>query len=363
MMMRQTIVEGVGHPLSLKEVDIPKPKSGEVALKIKVATICTSTDFDIIAGLHAPHDLAIQGMLPHDVRVHLGEESDLYPKNIFPEKPFPSPMGHEAVGEIIELSPDANDADRLVFPGEKLALGDRVTTYKIPAAYSDYSCLGSHNVAKVPDSMSDEEASLIEPLIINYNCVKRCFDYAEQRTVAILGQGCQGLFSTQIAKALGAQTVIVTDPLDYRRDLALQCGADIALNPDEVNVVHEIERITNGKGVDLALECAGVPETVQVLPYITKRGGVIGQIGAICTPVEFEYGYIHFKHITVIPVDYVPSLQMLSSQVREVFQLITSKKINPGVVITHRFPLDDINEAFNMLRETRDKVIKIAVTP
>ena len=365
--MRQTIVTGINQPLSFREVTIPNPKSSEIVIKIKAATICTSTDFDIIAGLHAPHDLAVEGMLPHDLRVYLRSEHnlpwDLYPQKLFPKKPFPSPMGHEAAGEIIELGSNTNNVDNLVFSSEKLALGDRVATYKIPGAYSDYSCLDSGNVVKVPDSMSDEEASLIEPLIINFNCLKRCFGYGKCEVVAILGQGCQGLFATQIARILGAKTIIVTEPLEYRRELALTSGADVALNPCQVNIVHEIEKITNGVGVDLAIECAGLSETIQTLPYITKRGGIIGQIGAISVPVMFDYGYIHFKHITVIPVDYVPSLRMISSQVKEVLQLIEQKKLRPGVVITHTFPLDRVNEAFLLLREKRGMVIKVAIIP
>jgi 2-desacetyl-2-hydroxyethyl bacteriochlorophyllide A dehydrogenase len=365
-LMKQVFLAKPGDELAIREIPIPRPATREVLIKISVATVCAQTDLAIIAGLHPPHDSAVAGMLPHDLRIHLGRDEDgpfheLYPRNYYNNAPFPAPMGHEAAGVILEMGSEANLPEALTLEGEPLAVGDRVATFQVPGGYSEFSCLPSNNVVKIPDFMSDDEGSLLEPLIVNYNCLKRCWNLQEPATVAILGQGCQGLLATQVVRALGAELVIVSEPQPHRRQLALELGADVALDPTTTNIVHEVEHLTGGRGVDLVVECVGIEDSIRTVPYLARRTGMVGQIGAITRPVTFDYGYVHFRNIMIVPCDYIRNFRQVADQVVEILDLVKNGAVKLQKLITHRFPLHCVNDAFQLLRDNAEGVVKVAI--
>jgi len=270
-------------------------------------------------------------------------------------------MGHEASGTILALGSEANLPEALTVEGEALSVGDRVATFQIPGGYGEYSCLPSSNVVKIPEAMTDDEGSLLEPLIVNYNCLKKCWALQEPATVAILGQGCQGLLATQVVRALGAKLVIVSEPLPHKRRLALELGADIVLDPLSTNVVHEIERLTDMRGVDLVVECVGTEDSIRAVPYLARRMGMVAQIGAITGPVAFDYGYVHFKNIMIVPCDYIRSFKQVADQVVEIINLVLTRAIKLRELVTHRFCLHSIGKAFRLLQDHAGGVVKIAV--
>jgi threonine dehydrogenase-like Zn-dependent dehydrogenase len=155
--------------------------------------------------------------------------------------------------------------------------------------------------------------------------------------------------------------IIVSEPSPFKRTLALELGADIAIDPGAVNVVHEVERITNSRGADLVVECAGREEVVRSLPFLVRRGGIVGQIGAVTTPVTFDYGYTHFKHFIIIPADDIPTLRDVAGQVREILELLRTGSIVLGKLITHRFNLDEVQAAFDLIRAKPDDLVKLAI--
>ncbi len=305
-------------------------------------------------------------MLPHDMRIQLGmSDSDVsrpyYPSRPYQERAFPAAMGHEAAGVVTALDSSANLPAHLVFHDQPLAVGDRVATYKVHGGYGDYSVLAAENLIKTPDFMTDEDASLLEPLIANYNCLRRCWSIAEPRTVMVVGQGCQGLFATQIARALGAERVFVSEPSAYKRALALELGADVAIDPLTSNVVHALERLTGSAGADLVVECVGHEDTIRSVPFLVRRGGMVAQIGAITKPVTFDYGYVHFRHFIIVPMDLFATMRDIADQVAEILQLVKTGKLKPRKLITHRFALEDINEAFELIRRNPDELVKVAI--
>lgn len=365
-LMRRAFIDAPGSDFTIRRLPIPQPKPHEALLRITVSTVCALTDLGTIDGYHPPHGSAAHGMLPHDLRIQLGTTaSDVscayYPSLHYMDAAYPAAMGHEAAGIITELGSQANQADHLVFPEQPLSVGDRVATYKVYGGYGDYSALAVNNLIKVPEFMTDEEASLFEPLIANYNCLRRCWSIAEPGTVVIIGQGCQGLLATQISRALGAKRIIVSEPSRYKRALAIELGADAAIDPATANSVHEVERLTNSAGADLVIECVGSEEAIQSVPFLVRRGGMVAQIGAVTRPVKFDYGYTHFKHFIVVPVDYIPTLRDIAEQVADVLELIRTGAITPGRLVTHRFALDEIQDAFDLIRSRLDEIVKVAI--
>ena len=152
-------------------------------------------------------------------------------------------------------------------------------------------------VIKVPDNLTNEEASLFEPWTVLWAPCQTAIKYGD--VVCILGQGALGSFATQWARINGAKTIITSEPIPYKRELSKKFGADIVLDPTTQDITAEIDKITNGIGCDVVFECAGEPETIKLLPYITRYDGTIVQIGACCDPVYVDWGYIHFKGLLV----------------------------------------------------------------
>lgn len=365
-LMTQAYLPEAGARVHFRQVPVPTPGRWDVLVRINVATMCALTDLGIIAGLHPPHHAGAAGMLPHDMRVHLGRVDgdplrEFYPTETYPRPPFPTVMGHEGAGTIVALGPGANSSDELVFPDQPLAQGDRVATIQLDGAYGEYSVIESKSVIKIPEYMSDDEASLLEPLMGNYNCLRHCWAIRSARTVAVLGQGCQGLMATQVARALGAELIIASEPLAHRRAMALELGADVALDPTKVHVVDEVLRLTKSRGVDLVAECAGVSSTIQAAPYMVRHGGILAQIGAHTSPVTFDYGLVHLKHFMIIPSDEIVSFRQHADQVREILDLIKERRIRLAPLVTHRFGIGEINDAFDLLRSANDGVVKIAI--
>jgi D-xylose 1-dehydrogenase (NADP+, D-xylono-1,5-lactone-forming) len=361
--VRRAYLPGPGQRLELHDVPVPEPGPGEVLVRLSVATVCSQTDLGIIAGAHPPHDCALAGMLPHELRAFRGGPDpldDAYPGARFEGRPFPAAMGHEGAGTVAALGAAANSPAALVFPDEPLHQGDRVATYNVHGAYADYAVVAAGNAVRLPARVSDDEGSLLEPVMASFNCLKRCWSIRPAETVAILGQGCQGLMATQVAKALGARRVMVSEPRAHQRELALRLGADEAFDPAATRFVDEVMGRTDGRGVDLVVECVGAQETIRVAPYLVRRGGLLAQIGAATSPVTFDYGYVHFKHFIVVPTDPFRTLRQIAGQVRELLLLLEERRIRLSPLITHRFALERINDAFDLVR-AGGAVSKVAI--
>ncbi len=356
--MKQAWLMNKGGPWELKDVPIPKPGPNQLLVKTTVSSICNQTDLNTIRALHPPHDHQCRLMFPHHFRQwdkRLPDVlSDVYPAETYPFEPFPTTMGHEGTGIVVGIGDYIKTEDRILGDAIDFQVGDRVVGIPVVGGFGEYFLLDRGMTVPVPDSMTDEDATLVEPVFMVYNVVRQVISIGD--TVAILGQGSLGLIATQIAKHMGASLIIVSELEPEKRTLALEYGADYAIDPKEKNAVHEIERITKGRGVDVGIEAAGEPETTRILPYIMAMGGKIGQIGACCVPVTIDWSYLHFKGLKVTSEVHM-LYRSLPRQVLEYsIRLITSGMVNLKKMVTHRYQLDQINEAFKAVES--GKVIK-----
>jgi len=346
--MKQLWLMGKGGPWKIKEVPIPTPGPNQLLIKMRVSSICNQTDLNTIKALHPPHDHQMFGMLPHHFRIwdkRIPDElSDVYPARPYPREPFPTTMGHEGMGEVVEVGPYVKKEETLLGAAPGFKPGDRVALVGTIGGFGEYVISDQSMVVKVPDSVSDEEASLFEPVFIVNNMVRQVVSMGD--IVCILGQGALGLLATQLSKAYGAGEIIVSEPIAMKRELAKKFGADITIDPKTTNVVHEIEKLTDGKGVNVVIEAAGVPETIRMLPYIAGFGAMIGQIGASCVPVTVDWSYIHFKALQVTSVMHAIKHGNMMDSLKRAMDLIASDKLNLKPMITHRYALEDVDKAF-----------------
>ena len=166
------------------------------------------------------------------------------------------------------------------------------------------------------------------------------------RKVLVTGAGPVGLMAIATARALGARAVYATDVSDYRLDLALDLGADLAVNPQRRSIEAELAAITDGEGVDVLLEMSGAPPAIDTGFRLLKSGGEAALLGLPRGDVTFDLAdHIIFKGATVYGI-YGRRLWQTWLEMRG---LMRSGAVDLAPVITHRFALDDYEKAFALM--------------
>ena len=262
--MKKVFVEEKGK-VNIRDVQIPHAEEGTIVVKIEVATICGQTDLNIIEGLHPG------------------------------ATPFPCVLGHEGAGIVEEVGKGVNN----------FKVGDRVAVRSWSGGtFAEFLKirLGVDDIIKIPQNMSFEEASLLEITSCVFALVNQCVNLGED--VIVLGLGTAGLIAIQLSKASGAINVLATSRSEMKRDLALSLGADLVINSREKDIVKEVLEMTEDKGVDVVLECAGFPSTISACPKLVKQQGTIGLFGACVQPVLFDFLSLHMKWCRIITTGY-----------------------------------------------------------
>jgi len=221
-------------------------------------------------------------------------------------------------------------------------------------SYTTYTKFKHTQLYKLPDSMSYEEAALVEPTSCSLHAVRRS-GMRKGDTVAVFGLGAIGQLAVRVAKALGARAVYASEISPAR--IALARGeADEVIDANITNPVERILELTDGTGTDIVLECAGsVPTTQQAMATIRKAGTIV--IVGICFDwVSLPVNNIMLKELTV-----TGALNSTVDEFTESFELIRDKKINVASLATHKIPLDEINEAFEIA--IRGECGKIMIEP
>ena len=220
----------------------------------------------------------------------------------------------------------------------------------------DWCAVGG--MVKIPDGVSFEEASFVEPL---NTCLKgiRTAGVREGDTVFVIGQGPIGLLFTLLAKAAGAR-VVTTDRFPARREVSLQLGADAALDPDTDDVLPTIQALSEGRGADLAI--VAVPSTA----VVAGAFAAVRQAGSVLLfaqtrlndPLTVDAGAICMQEKTLLG-SYSSDITLQA----EAAELIFSRRVDVRPLITHRFPLDAIADAIDLASHPRDNSLKVLVMP
>lgn len=217
------------------------------------------------------------------------------------------------------------------------------------------------NLSPVPDGLSDEQV-LMCPDILSTG-----FGGAESGgirigdSVAVFAQGPIGLCATAGAKLMGATTIIGVESVPARMALARKMGADHVVDFGKADPVDEIMRITGGRGVDVAIEALGRQETFEAALRVLRPGGTLSSLGVysedLRLPLDaFAAGLGDHTIVTTL----CPGGK---ERMRRLMEVVAAGRIDTQPLVTHRFALDDIEEAYALFAAQRDGVIKIAITP
>jgi len=179
--------------------------------------------------------------------------------------------------------------------------------------------------------------------------------------VAVFAQGPIGLCATAGARLLGASTIVVVDGNAHRLSIATVMGADVTLNFHHCDPVDEIMKLTGGRGVDAAIEALGTQGTFEAALRVLKPGGTLSSLGVYSTDLTiplaaFAAGLGDHRIVTAL----CPGGK---ERMRRLMNVLASKRLNLDVLVTHRYPLDDIVNAYDLFAHQRDGVLKVAIKP
>jgi (R,R)-butanediol dehydrogenase/meso-butanediol dehydrogenase/diacetyl reductase len=215
--------------------------------------------------------------------------------------------------------------------------------------FAETIAISPRNLIPVPDSVSDEEAAVVEPVAL----ALRALDAVKpnvQDWVTVIGQGAIGLLMTQVARLKGCR-VIAVDLQDYRLRFAEKYGAEFCINAGREDAVKRVREITK-RGSDVVVEAAGTRATVEQTPFMVRKAGKVVLIGE-------SQGYLNledadeavFFTMYISPVEYPLAVD-----------LIAEKTVDVKGLITHRFRLADFERALRTVDDPAMKALKVVVT-
>lgn len=249
-----------------------------------------------------------------------------------------------------------------------LKAGDRV------CFSSDYARwhlidVSTRSLLRIPEGVSDTQAVVAAHSTISLNGV-RLGRVTTGDTVVVFGQGVIGQYAQQYARVAGATQVIVVDPIEARLQVSRECGADVALNPDKVNIVAEVKSLTGGQGADVVIEATGAPT---VIPVALKVAGWMGRVVLLGSPrgtVEIDpYNDIHRKGVSVIgahaqtaasePNAYYPWTTDRNTLVS--WDLVRSGKIRLDPLVSHQLKAHENLHIFDRLAKERERYLGVVL--
>ncbi|TQR15538.1 zinc-dependent alcohol dehydrogenase [Psychrobacillus soli] len=335
-------------PLEIKITDqkIPKLQNGEVLIRITHTGIC-GTDLKIF-----------DGTIPYV------KEGTLK---------YPHTPGHEWVGIIENVGPEVDPT---------IQIGDRVTgechigcghcedcangrsnvcqkrarigILGVDGSFGNFMVFPNKAVHKIPDTISDKQAVLIEPLTVATFALDK-LEKVPGSTLVIFGLGPIGLLVSEVARVMGAAKVIGIDMNSQRMETALRMGCDIVLNAGDPDLSVKVKEATYQKGPDIIVEASGVGSVLSLSLNLIRAGGQLSLIGLYRDDVTLDANLILTKDLKIHG-------NMASARVWErAIRLLESGKLNIDSLITHRFPFENSDEAFATAYYKKEESIKVIV--
>ncbi len=217
------------------------------------------------------------------------------------------------------------------------------------------------NLAAVPDGLTDEQVLMCPDIMSTGFGGAESANIRIGDTVAVFAQGPIGLCATVGARLMGATTVIGVEAVPARADVAKRLGADHIVNFRECDPVAEILRLTDGRGVDAAIEALGTQATFEAALRVLRPGGTLSSLGVyssnLTIPLDaFAAGLGDHKIVTTL----CPGGK---ERMRRLMSVIASRRADLKPLVTHTFALDQIEAAYELFAGQRDGVLKVAIKP
>jgi threonine dehydrogenase-like Zn-dependent dehydrogenase len=216
------------------------------------------------------------------------------------------------------------------------------------------------NLAKIPDQLTDEEVVLLADIASTGFSGAESANIRIGDTVVVFAQGPIGLCATAGAKLMGASFIIGVEGDPVRMEMSKRMGADVVLDPREVDLVAEIKKLTGG-GADVSIEALGRQETFENALRCLRPGGTLSSLGVYSGKLQVPYdafaaGIGDYKIVTTL----CPGGK---ERMRRLMLTVQSKRFDPTPLLTHTFKLDQIVEAYDVFASRRNGCLKVAIKP
>ena len=317
--------------LRVEEVEEPQPGPGELLVEMKACGICGSDLMDWYIEPRAP---LVLGHEPSGVVLEVGEGVEKFKPGdrVFVHHHVSCMSCHYCTHGSYTLCPMFRKTH--IRPG---GMAERFVAQRENVMY---------DTLKIPDDVSFEEATLIEPMACCIRALRK-IHIEPGDSAAIIGSGPSGVFHIQLLRILGAGFIAACDLSDYRVEAALKFGADLAVNARDVRFDSVVRDATGGRGADLVVVTAPSPEAFKTGLRCVRRGGTV-LLFAPSEPkavVEVSLARLFFNEIFIIP-----SYSASHVETRMALELISRGRVKAREMITHTYPLERAPEAFETAR-------------
>ena len=350
------------NELELKTKAIPTPSYSEVLVKIDAVAIC-ATDLDVIS--YGPPAL-IEG-----------------------EKPFNKEFtpGHEYMGTVVALGPSVDEfqiGDRVTVEihsgcGQckrcrmgmytschnyglnygKKNKGHRANGFTSDGGFKQYAINHINTLIKVPDDMTDEEATLVVTAGTTMYGLTELGGLVAGESLVVIGPGPIGLLGVAVAKALGADPVILIGTRNDRLEIGKKLGADFVLNVKEENdIVNSVKSLVGDLGADYVVECAGTEKALDDAIMMTNRGGKICLAAFPHDPIK-----VNIPHMVINNIYMYGIRGEGKSATHRAMAFMKQKRFDAKLVHTHTFKMTELPTALKYAKERIDGAIKVVIKP
>lgn len=349
--MRAVILPAPGK-MALSQKRVPRPGPEEVLIQVAGCGIC-GTDLKI-------RDHGLPG-----------------------QPPFGSfTPGHEYAGAVVAVGETVDEfaiGDRVVVEAHKgcgrcenclrgiytaclnygnVAKGHRCNGITTDGGLAEYAVNHVNTLYKLPRNVSFEEAIVIMTAGSPLYGLENTGGYIAGETVVVLGPGPIGLMAVQLCKAMGAARVILTGTREGRLNLGRELGADVTVSVREEDPIAAVLKATDGRGADLVIDCAGDDNTLQQSLQMVKRGGKILLVAFYKGPVTADISIAVRNNVTI----YTERGEGGGS-IGRALALLATGKIAAKPLITHIFPLEEVNRAYEVFEKRIGDPIKVILHP
>ena len=350
------------NELELKTKATPTPGYSEVLVKIDAVAIC-ATDLDVIS--YGPPAL-IEG-----------------------EKPFNKEFtpGHEYMGTVVALGPSVDEfqiGDRVTVEihsgcGQckrcrmgmytschnyglnygKKNKGHRANGFTSDGGFKQYAINHINTLIKVPDDMTDEEATLVVTAGTTMYGLTELGGLVAGESLVVIGPGPIGLLGVAVAKALGADPVILIGTRNDRLEIGKKLGADFVLNVKEENdIVNSVKSLVGDSGADYVVECAGTEKALDDAIMMTNRGGKICLAAFPHDPIK-----VNIPHMVINNIYMYGIRGEGKSATHRAMAFMKQKRFNAKLVHTHTFKMNELPTALKYAKERINGAIKVVIKP
>ena len=338
--MTRPAKNGEEAEIIFRNVEIPTPKAGEVLIKIKRIGICGS-----------------------DIHVYYGEHGSTS---------YPVTQGHEVSGQVAEVG-EGVTAFR---PGQKVTIEPQVVCgkcypcrhgkynlceelkvmgFQTTGTASEYFCVDQSKVTLLPDDMTYADGAMIEPLAVTVHAAKH-YPELEGAKVAILGCGPIGILLAQTCKALGAESVMITDVSDRRLELAKKCGVDFAVNTGKPDFADAMVQCFGPDKADVIFDCAGNNITINQAIRGARKGSKIILVAVFSGMASADLFILNDHEL-----DLDTTMMYRHEDYVEAIRLVKEGKIQLKPLQSMHFPFEEYLKAYQYIEANRETTMKVLI--